>query len=80
MHALDQMKAAKQVSVTPSQPPDAPRVVVTLLPIMVVVLLAFLIIGLALPVLPLHVHHGLLGTFVVSAICRTGSAAPSRTA
>src|SRR5438552_1449864 len=38
----------------------------TLVPIMAVVLVAFLIIGLALPVLPLHVHQGLdFGTFAV---------------
>lgn len=44
----------------------------TLLPIMAVVLFGFLIIGLALPVLPLHVHQGLgLSTFVVGLI--TGS-------
>lgn len=43
-----------------------------LLPIMGVVLVAFLVIGLALPVLPLHVHHGLgLSTFVVGLV--TGS-------
>ncbi len=43
-----------------------------LMPIMAVVLIAFLIIGLALPVLPLHVHQGLgLSTFVVGLI--TGS-------
>jgi hypothetical protein len=35
-------------------------------PIMGMVLVAFLVIGLALPVLPLHVHQGLgLSTFVV---------------
>jgi MFS family permease len=40
-----------------------------LVPIMVVVLSAFLIIGLALPVLPLHVSHGLgLGAFVVGLV------------
>ena len=39
---------------------------------MAVVLIGFLIIGLALPVLPLHVHQGLgLGTFVVGLV--TGS-------
>jgi MFS family permease len=39
---------------------------------MAVVLIAFLVIGLALPVLPLHVHHGLgLSTFVVGLV--TGS-------
>lgn len=40
-----------------------------LLPIMVVVLVAFLIIGLAMPVLPLHVHDGLgLSPFVVGIV------------
>src|SRR3981189_2382447 len=44
----------------------------TLLPIMGVVFVAFLVIGLALPVLPLHVHQGLgLSTFVVGLV--TGS-------
>jgi len=43
-----------------------------LIPIMAVVLIAFLIIGLALPVLPLHVHQGLgFGTFIVGLV--TGS-------
>src|SRR3954469_3680285 len=46
--------------------------VVALLPIMAVVAIAFLIIGFALPVLPLHVHHGLgLSTFIVGVV--TGS-------
>ena len=41
--------------------PDRP--VAVLLPIMGVVLVAFLVIGIAMPVLPLHVHDGLsLGT------------------
>ena len=43
-----------------------------MLPIMAVVLIAFLIIGIAIPVLPLHVHHRLgLSTFVVGLV--TGS-------
>lgn len=47
-------------------------VVLKLLPIMAVVLIAFSIIGLALPVLPLHVNQDLgLGTFVVGLV--TGS-------
>lgn len=52
---------------------DAQRPSVTaLMPIMVVVLIAFLIIGLALPVLPLHVDRGLgLGAFTVGLV--TGS-------
>jgi hypothetical protein len=43
-----------------------------LLPVMGVVFIAFLVIGFALPVLPLHVHQGLgLSTFVVGLV--TGS-------
>jgi len=39
------------------------------LPIMAVVFAAFLVIGLAMPVLPLHVHDGLgLGTFMVGLV------------
>ena len=45
------------------------RWMTALLPIMGVVLVAFLVIGLALPVLPLHVHQGLgLITFVVGLV------------
>src|SRR3954468_2199192 len=48
------------------------RSIAALLPIMGVVLITFLVIGLALPVLPLHVHQGLgLSTFVVGLV--TGS-------
>src|SRR5258705_3481575 len=47
----------------------APPVVAALLPIIAVVFIAFLVIGLALPVLPLHVHQDLgLGTFVVGLV------------
>src|SRR5262245_11855414 len=42
---------------------------VTLVPIMGVVFVAFLVIGCAMPVLPLHVHDGLgLGTFIVGLV------------
>ena len=42
------------------------RSIAALLPIMAVVFVAYLVIGLAMPVLPLHVHQGLgLSTFVV---------------
>ena len=53
-----------------SRPPAAaPTVAAALLPIIAVVFIAFLVIGLALPVLPLHVHQGLgLGTFVVGLV------------
>jgi MFS family permease len=43
-----------------------------LLPVMAVVFVAFLVVGIALPVLPLHVHQGLsFGAFVVGLV--TGS-------
>lgn len=54
----------------------APSVIVALLPIMAVVFIAFLVIGLAMPVLPLHVHQGLgLGTFVVGVVAGSQFAA-----
>lgn len=47
----------------------ARSVVAALLPIMVAVFVAFLVTGLAMPVLPLHVHDGLgLGAFVVGLV------------
>jgi MFS family permease len=47
----------------------APSATTALLPIMGVVLVAFLTIGLALPVLPLHVHQTLgLGTVIVGVV------------
>jgi MFS family permease len=47
----------------------SPHVLLILAPIMAVVLIAFLVIGLALPVLPLHVHQGLgLGAYVVGLV------------
>jgi MFS family permease len=51
---------------------EQPVSVAPLIPIMAIVLIAFLIIGLALPVLPLHVHGDLgLGAFTVGLV--TGS-------
>jgi MFS family permease len=48
----------------------------TLLPIMGAVFVAFLVIGMALPVLPLHVHQGLgLGTFLVGLVAGSQFAA-----
>src|SRR5436305_8001453 len=47
-----------------------------LLPIMAAVFVAFLVIGVAMPVLPLHVHDGLrLGTFVVGMVAGSQFAA-----
>src|SRR3954465_11171313 len=57
-------------------PVSARPVLVALLPIIAVVLVGFLVIGLALPVLPLHVHQGLgLGTFVVGIVAGSQFAA-----
>src|SRR3954449_1995173 len=54
----------------------SPSVVPALVPIMAVVFIAFLVIGLALPVLPLHVHQGLgLGAFVVGLVAGSQFAA-----
>jgi MFS family permease len=62
------------MSVTTCRPPAtaAPSVMSALLPIMAAVAIAFLVIGLALPILPLHVHQDLgLSSFVVGLV--TGS-------
>jgi MFS family permease len=58
------------MSANASQSPVAARsVVAALLPIMTAVFVAFLVTGLAMPVLPLYVHEGLgLGTFVVGLV------------
>ncbi len=65
--------AALLIPVTEMQPPATrPSVMSAVLPIMGVVLIGFLVIGLALPVLPLHVSRGLgFGAFVVGLV--TGS-------
>jgi MFS family permease len=65
------------MSVTALQEPvTSPRVATTLLPIMAVVFVAFLVIGVAMPVLPIHVHDGLgLGTFVVGLVAGSQFAA-----
>ncbi|WBL79504.1 arabinose transporter [Bradyrhizobium xenonodulans] len=58
------------------EPAAAPRIAASLLPIMGVVFVAFLVIGLAMPVLPLHVHDGLgFGTFVVGLVAGSQFAA-----
>src|SRR5947209_15553440 len=58
------------MSTTAMQEPAAsPGVVATLLPIMGVVFVGFLVVGVAMPVLPLYVHDGLgFGTFVVGLV------------
>src|SRR5437868_2492470 len=52
------------------------RPVTALLPVMAAVFMAFIVIGLAIPVLPLHVHEGLgLGTFLVGLVAGSQFAA-----
>jgi MFS family permease len=59
-----------------TDPRAATRVITTLLPIVSVVLVVFLVIGVALPVLPLHVHQGLrFGTFAVGLVAGSQFAA-----
>lgn len=49
--------------------PVLSRSAAALLPIMPAVFIGFLVIGIAIPVLPLHVHEGLgLGTFLVGLV------------
>lgn len=70
------MNRIRQARVRAEPTPDAPSVVITLLPIMAVVWVAFLMIGMALPVLPLHVHQELgLSTFVVGLVAGSQFAA-----
>jgi len=58
------------------EPVAAPHMAATLLPIMGVVFVAFLVIGVAMPVLPLHVHNGLgFGTIVVGLVAGSQFAA-----
>src|SRR5437773_11163406 len=57
------------VTASASRPAAARPIVTALLPIMAAVFVAYLVIGVAMPVLPLHVHQGLgLGTFVVGLV------------
>src|SRR5437764_6761119 len=59
-----------------SSPFSKPASLAALLPILAAVFVAFLVIGLALPVLPLHVHQGLgLGTFLVDVVAGSQFAA-----
>lgn len=65
------------MSATTTRPSTAARSgVMALLPIMAVVFIAYLVIGLAMPVLPLYVHDGLgLSTFVVGLVAGSQFAA-----
>src|SRR5215211_3187191 len=66
----------RSTNITPPLSSSAPSIVAALLPIIGVVLVAYLVIGLALPVLTLHVHEGLgLSTFVVGLVAGSQFAA-----
>jgi MFS family permease len=62
---------------SPEAPDSRPQSTdTTLLPIMAAVFVAFLVVGAALPVLPLHVHQGLgFGTFLVGLVAGSQFAA-----
>jgi 4-carboxymuconolactone decarboxylase len=56
-------------AITSQQPLAVPRSAAMLLPIVAVVFADYLVIGIAVPVLPLHVHHALgFGLFVVGLV------------
>src|SRR6185437_12301579 len=63
-------QSSQIMSVALSRPLMAARpVVAALLPLMTVVFVAFFVIGLAMPVLPLHVHQNLgFDTFIVGLV------------
>src|SRR4051812_41109086 len=72
------MNEQAAMSTTTTRPPAqaAPSAVTVLLPIIAVVFIAYLVIGFAMPVLPLHVHQGLgLSTFVVGLVAGSQFAA-----
>jgi MFS family permease len=70
------MFCAQIVESTDHPPRHRRRPAAALLPIMAAVFVAFIVIGLAMPVLPLHVHQGLgLGTFLVGLVAGSQFAA-----
>src|SRR3954466_8412009 len=65
--ALTLSRVRMSIAAVPS--PASPSVVAALLPLMAAVLIAFLVIGVAMPVLPLHVQDGLgFGPFMVGLV------------
>src|SRR5437660_10279646 len=68
-HLIDRLRFATLFGMEMVMQRTGQASVTALAPIMGAVFISFLIIGLALPVLPLHVHQGLgLGTFVVGLV------------
>src|SRR3954452_22602873 len=69
-------ETASVTEITLEESAATPGTRAPLLPIMGVVFVAFLVIGMAMPVLPLHVHNGLgFGTFAVGLIAGSQFAA-----
>jgi hypothetical protein len=74
--ATARQKLGGMGATTMQEPVPAPSITATLLPSMGVVFVGFLVIGMAMPVLPLHVHDGLgFGTFVVGLVAGSQFAA-----
>src|SRR5213078_875414 len=75
-HLIDRVRIGTLLDMEMAMPRTAQASVPALLPIMGSVFISFLIIGVAMPVLPLHVHQGLgLGTFIVGLVAGSQFAA-----
>src|SRR6266568_1323635 len=75
-HLIDRVRIGTLLGMEMAMPRTAQPSVPALLPIMGAVFISFLIIGVAMPVLPLHVHQGLgLGTFIVGLVAGSQFAA-----
>src|SRR5438445_8171640 len=75
-HLIDRVRIGTLLDMEMAMPRTAQASVPALLPIMGSVFISFLIIGVAMPVLPLHVHQGLgLSTFVVGLVAGSQFAA-----
>src|SRR5438309_991874 len=75
-HLIDRVWIGTLLDMEMAMPRTAQASVPALLPIMGAVFISFLIIGVAMPVLPLHVHQGLgLGTFIVGLVAGSQFAA-----
>src|SRR5438046_8819225 len=75
-HLIDRVRIGTLLDMEMAMPLTAQASVPALLPIMGSVFISFLIIGVAMPVLPLHVHQGVgLSTFVVGLVAGSQFAA-----
>src|SRR5256712_11908556 len=75
-HLIDRVRIGTLLDMEMAMPCTAQASVPALLPIMGSVFISFLIVGVAMPVLPLHVHQGLgLGTFIVGLVAGSQFAA-----